>query len=181
METRKRYVIAACSLFLALAGISCKGKHDRVVVQNEEPSATAPHVLSTFRMNDAGAAPQLLSGFYPIEASAWRWTGRKFSVLLRTPPGAAQTGGTLSLGFTFPDPSAQQLKNITLSASVNGMMLKSEEYTAAGPQTFTADVPASMLAADSVKVDFALDKSIPPGADKRDLGIVATSVGLAAK
>jgi hypothetical protein len=132
-------------------------------------------------MSDTSAAGQLLSGFYPVEANAWRWTARKFSVLLRTPPGAAQTGGNLSLNFTIPDVSIQQLKSVTLSASVNGMMLKSQEYTAAGTQVFTADVPASMLAADSVKVDFALDKSIPPGVDKRDLGLVAASVGLAAK
>jgi hypothetical protein len=171
--------MGACLLVLAFTGIACKGK--RVEVQNEEPSAGAPRVVSTFRMNDAGAAGQLLSGFYPVEANAWRWTGKKFSVLLRTPPGAAQTGGNLSFNFTIPDVSIQQLKNVTLSASVNGMMLKSEEYTAAGPQTFTADVPASMLAADSVKIDFALDKSIPPAIDKRDLGVVAASVGLAAK
>ena len=181
METRNRYVIGACLLVLALTGISCKGKHDRVEVQNEEPASGATRVQSTFRMSDTSAAGQLLSGFYPVEANAWRWTARKFSVLLRTPPGAAQAGGNLSLNFTIPDVSIQQLKSVTLSASVNGMMLKSQEYTAAGTQVFTADVPASMLAADSVKVDFALDKSIPPGVDKRDLGLVAASVGLAAK
>jgi hypothetical protein len=179
LETRKPYVIGACLLVLAFTGMACKGK--RVEVQNEEPNAGAPRLFSTFRMNDATAAGQLLSGFYPVEANAWRWTGRKFSVLLRNPPGAAQTGGNLSLNFTIPDVSIQQLKSVTLSAGVNGMMLKSQEYTAGGTQVFTADVPASMLAADSVKVDFALDRSIPPGVDKRDLGIVAASVGLAAK
>ena len=177
--TKKRYAVGACFIVLALTGTACKGK--RVEVQNEEPNAAAQHVVSTFRMNDASAAGQLLSGFYPVEASAWRWTGKKFSVLLRTPPGSAQTGGNLSFNFAIPETSMQQWKNVTLTASVNGMMLKSQEYTAAGAQVFTADVPSSMLAADSVKVDFALDKSIPPGVDKRDLGVVSTSVGLAAK
>ena len=178
MEIRKPYFIGACLLALAFTGIACKGK--RVEVQNEEPNAAA-RVVSTFRMNDAGAAGQLLSGFYPIEANAWRWTGKKFSVLLRTPPGAAQTGGNLSFNLSVPDVSIQQLKSITLSASVNGMMLKSQEYSSPGAEIFTADIPASMLTADSVKVDFALDKSIPPAIDRRDLGIIAASIGLAAK
>ena len=133
-------------------------------------------------MNDAGAAPQLLSGFYPVEANAWRWTGRKFSVLLRTPPRRAQTRGALSLGLTFPDPSAQQLKNITLTASVNGMMLKSEEYTAAGPQTFTADVPAPS-AAELRQNRFCArpTRVFRPELTEEIVGIVATSVSLAAK
>jgi hypothetical protein len=33
-----------------------------------------------------------------------------------------------------------------------------------------------------VKVDFALDKTLPPGpVDKRELGVVAQSVGIAGK
>jgi hypothetical protein len=74
-----------------------------------------------------------------------------------------------------------KLKSVKLTASINGTALKSDEYDKAGPQTFNADVPGSLLAANSVKIDFTLDKSIPPGIDKRELGVVATSIGLVPK
>lgn len=177
METR-RYIIA--TLLLMLTGVACKGKHNRVTVQNEEPD-TGPRILSTVGMNDSKAGVQLLSGFYSIENNSWRWTGRRFSVLLRTPPGAAQRGATVTLMFTVPDIVVQKLKNITITAFINGTTLTSAEYNAAGPYVFSADVPASLLTAESVKVDFALDKSLPPEIDKRELGIIATYVGVSSK
>jgi hypothetical protein len=177
LETKKRYLIAV--LALMLGGAACRGKHSVVAVQNEE--YTTPRMASTVRANDAKLGLQLLSGFFPIEGSAWRWTAGKFSVMLRTPDGAAQRGGTVSFDFTIPDVVIQHSKDITLTASINGMMLKSAEYKAAGAETFTADVPTSMLTADSVKVDFALDKTLPPSVDKRELGVIATSVGISSK
>ncbi len=46
---------------------------------------------------------------------------------------------------------------------------------------FTADIPPALLTGESVTVDFALDKTIPPDVDKRVLGVVATSVGISSK
>ena len=177
METKKRYVIAA--LAIILSGVACRGKHNAVAVQNEED--TGPRMLSTVRANDAKAGMQLLSGFYPIEGNAWRWTSGKFSALLKTPAGAAQRGATVSFDFTIPEVVIQHSKTIALTASVNGMVLKTADYKAAGAETFTADVPATALTSDSVKVDFALDKTLPPSVDKRDLGVIATSVGIVSK
>jgi hypothetical protein len=183
LETSKRCLIAALfiALPLALSGIACKGEHNRVAVQNEEPY-TARSLVSTVRMNDPKAGAQLLTGFYAVENNAWRWTARQFSVLLRTPPAAAQRGATVALAFTLPDVAIKKLKNITIAASIDGTPLISTEYTSAGSYVFNADVPASMLPAGSVKVVFTLDKSLPPdGADKRELGIVAGSVSLTSK
>jgi hypothetical protein len=168
------------AVLLAFTGAACKGKHNLAAVQNEEPDA-GPRLVSNIKMNDASASPQLLNGFYPVEAGAWRWTAGKFSVLLRTPPGSAQSGATLNLAFTIPDLVIEKLKTVKISAAINGMALKSDEYKKPGADTFSADVPGSLLAPDSVKVDFTLDKSIPPGVDKRELGVVATSVALVPK
>jgi hypothetical protein len=165
---------------LAVASVACQGKHSRVTVENEEGDAGS-RVVSTVRMNDAKASTQLLSGFYAIENNSWRWTAGKFSVLLRTPLAAAQRGATLTLTFTIPDVVIQKLKDITLTASIDGMTLNSAQYKAAGANIFTADVPVAMLNTESVKVDFVLDKSLAPDVDKRELGIIATSVGLAGK
>jgi hypothetical protein len=176
LET-KRYLTFL--LLLTLTGAACKGKQSRVSVQNEEPDA-GPRVMSTVQMNDPHAATQLLSGFYAVENNMWRWTGGKFSVLLRTPP-LAQNGATVSLSFTIPDVIIQKLKNIRISASIKGMELKSQAYDTAGPYVFSADVPASLLTGESVNVDFAVDKTMRPDVDKRDLGIIANSVGITPK
>ncbi len=169
------------TLLLGLAGSACSGKHDAVSVQNEGEN-TAARLASTVPMNDPKTAAQLLSGFYSIESNnAWRWTAGNFSARLGTPPGAGQSGATLSFSFTVPDVAIQKSKSLTLSASINGMALKSMTYTAPGPYVFTADVPASALGADSVRIDFALDKTMRPNGDARDLGVIANSVALAGK
>jgi hypothetical protein len=61
------------------------------------------------------------------------------------------------------------------------MPLKTVTYDKPGAEVFTADVPPAALTGDTVKIDFALDKTIPPEVDKRSLGLVATSIGLASK
>jgi hypothetical protein len=162
---------------LALAAVACSGRN---AVQNEEAPVQP---VSFVKMNDAGVGPQLLSGFYATEAGAWRWTSGKFAVLLATPPSAAQNGGTVTFSLVVPEVVTQRLGTITLTASVNGRILKSSQFAAAGPETFTADVPPDLLATNSVRVDFALDKDLAPKSvgDTRELGIIAYSVGLAGK
>jgi hypothetical protein len=166
-------------IFLALTGVACRGKHNRVTVQNEEDNE--PRMLSTVRTNDPRASAQLMSGFYGIEGNAWRWTAGRFSVLLKTPLAAVQRGGTVNLAFTIPEVITQKLGNIAVTASINGTVLNTGEFKAQGAYVFTADVPASLLGSESVKVDFALDKSLPPGVDQRELGIIATSIGISSK
>lgn len=181
METKFiRSAGAAVALLLALTGIGCKGKHSRVAVQNEEETAP-PQQASVVGMSDPAANTQLISGFYGLENNSWRWTAGKFSAVLRTPPGAAQSGATLTFAFSMPDVVTQKLGKIALTAMINGMVLKTDQYDKPGPNIFSADVPPSVLNTDSVKVDFVLDKSLPPGSDNRELGVIATSVGLAAK
>jgi hypothetical protein len=179
LETRLRSHVLPAVLLLAIAGVSCTGKRSGVTVENEEQAA--PRVASVIRMNDPSSSAQLLSGFYPIENNSWRWTAGKFSALLRTPPGAAQSGATLTMAFVVPEIVIRKVGNVTLRASIGGTALKPETWTAAGTYEYSADVPPSMLAPESVKVDFALDKSLPPDVDRRELGIIVTSVGLASK
>jgi hypothetical protein len=175
---RFRLRLLVC-LLLTLTGVACKGKPSRVTVQNEEPDA-GPRLLSTIQMNDPKAAAQLTAGFYAVENNMWRWTAGKFSVQLRTPP-AAPNGATLTLSFTVPEVIVQKLKTIRLTASIAGMELKSQAYDTPGPYTFSADVPASLLTGESVTVDFAVDKTMRPDGDKRDLAIIANSIGISAK
>jgi hypothetical protein len=158
---------------LAFAPLGCKRRN---------AGQAAPGMASTIHMGDPQTATQLVSGFYGIEQNAWRWTGRRFSLVLRPPFGAAQKGGTLQLRLTVPPVAIEKLKTISLSATIGGSALPPETYTQAGDYTYTRDVAPALLAGDFVRVDFQLDKSMPPsGADLRDLGVVVLTAGLEPK
>ena len=179
-NTRRHFVIPA--LALLLAGSACRGKHSRNVVRNEEAEEGGPRIASTLKMNDAAASAQLVRGFYGLEGGAWRWTAGTFSVLLRPPLSASERGGTLRFSFSIPDVVIQKLQTVTLTASAGATKLNSENYSKAGAYTFSADVPPELLAKEAMTIDFALDKSLPAGSvDQRELGLVATAVGLESK
>ena len=168
-------------LLVALVMGGCQGKHSRTAVQNEEP-ADAPGISSTVKMNNPATAAQLVKGFYGIEGNSWRWTAREFSVNLKPPLTSAQSGATVTLALTVPDVTIQKAGTVKLTASVGGKDLKTETYSKPGPYTFAADIPAAELTKDTVRIDFKLDKAIPPGpGDGRELGVIAASVGLESK
>jgi len=174
----RRFFLAALAAALLLA--ACRSRHTKVKVEATEEEA--PSLASTVHVADPRAAAQLISGFYGIEDQSWRWTAGKFSVLLRPPRSASQKGASLQFKFAVPDPVISHLKSIALTATVNGTALPTEKYTAAGEYTYTKDVPPELLAGEAVKVEFALDKSLPPGSvDQRELGVVAQSVGFEPK
>lgn len=187
MTGRRESGCLILTLGIALAGTACTGKHSSVTPQNEGDTASqavstpAPSRASLIRMNDPSTAGQLLNGFHDIENNAWRWTAGHFSVLLYTPPGASQRGATLTLKLTVPEPATQNSGKVTLTAAIDGMTLLSSTWDKPGAYTFTGEIPASMLPTDSVKIDFALDKSFHAPNDARELGIIVASVGLSEK
>lgn len=175
---REYKLAAALGVCLLLTG--CKHRERRVrVEQTEEDGAS---LASVIRTGDPRVAPQFLKGFYPIEEKSWRWTMGQFSVALRPPRNAAVNGATLHFKFTLPEAVLSHVKAVTLSASVAGTALPPETYTQAGEYDYAREVEAKLLAGDSATVEFALDKFIPAGVvEQRELGVIATSVGFAAK
>jgi len=177
-----RRLIPAVLLFLLPALIlttgGCKRKR-RAQAASDEPITSLATVLNTA---DPRVAPQLLHGFHTIEGNAWRWTAGDFAAVLKPPAGADQKGATLVFRFVIPDTSMRQLQSVTLSASVNGTQLPPETYTAGGEYTYSRDVPPDALKKDSATVEFTLDKYVhPTGAERRDLGVVASMIGFQAK
>jgi hypothetical protein len=132
-------------------------------------------------MADGKSAFQLFSGFYYVEHGANRWTAKKFSVLLGAPPGSREKGAMLRLELTVPESIIDPLKSVTLAAAVNGTQLAPETYNQIGHYTYAREVPPQLLAADPVKIDFVVDKSLRPPGDGRELGLIARGVGLQAK
>jgi len=167
--------LAALALTLAPAGCNRKQKTKQpvyVVEEEKTPLSTVVHVA------DPKAASQLLSGFYDIEQGSWRWTGKKFSVLLAIPENVTQKKVSLVFKMAVPEPVIQQLKSVTVTATVNGVALPPETYRKPGEYVFTKDVDAKSLGGASAQVEFMLDKALAPaGNDSRELGLVATSVG----
>jgi hypothetical protein len=169
MQTARCAFLAGLAVALVLAPAGCKRK------------AAGGRMLSVVRMGDPDAEGQL-SGFYGIEASAWRWTKRNFSVMLGPPAGAAEKGAWLRVRVTVPDALIAKLGPVTLSASVDGTPLGPETYSSAGTYTYEREVARKFLQDRYAKVDFALDKAMPPaGGDVRELGIVVVSAGLEPK
>jgi len=172
--------LLAALLLAALlpATTACKRPDVRTVETIEE----APRLASTVHVGDRAVASQLTSGFYDVEANAWRWTEQRFAVTLRPPVHAAEQGAVLELHLTVPPPSIAKLGTMALSASIGGVALAPETYTKAGDYTYRRAVPANLLAGDAVRIDFQLDKAMPPGdVDKRELGVVVSSAGLVSK
>jgi len=167
-------------LALALAPLGCKREPKTVKVASAQVEALA--LASTVRVSEASQEPQLLDGFYSVEANSWRWTAKQFRVVLRPPIGAAQSGATLDLALTVPQVALDHSKSLTLSASVEGTPLQPETYTKSGQYEYKRDVPASALTKQAVRIQFSLDNAIPPtGAERRELGIIVTSAGLQPK
>jgi hypothetical protein len=175
-EPRAAFIML--SITLSLATMGCKNRKVKVQATDEE----APRMASAVSMGDPKADTQLAAGLYGVEAGAWRWTAKQFTVVLRPPSGSAQKGAKLELKLTVPPVVIEKLKAISLSAKANGSALTPETYTQTGDYVYTRDVPASALTGESVHIEFQLDKAMPPsGSDMRELGIIVLSASLDSK
>jgi len=176
-KLQSRGFTVLCALALLVSG--CSKKANQAVQSDQgEPAANAP-LVSSLKMNAPSAKQQLTKGVYGLESGAWRWTAGNFTITLKTPPGAAQKGATLTLNLLATDAVLKQVHSQSLTAAIGSQTIKTEKYVDPGAHAFTADVPASALAGDTVAIDFSLDNSLPPGpADRRELGVIITAASL---
>lgn len=116
------WLACALSLVLLFAPLGCKRRR----VGTQQTDEEAPRMASTVHLGDPRMGAQLVSGFYGVEAAAWRWTARRFTAVLRPPAGAAQKGATLTVKLTVPPVVVDKEKDVTLSASVGGAALAPE-------------------------------------------------------
>ena len=172
----RRLMLAIAILAITAGGCRVRKKAAAKAVEDDGLVASVVNVA------EPRTAAQLTRGFHSVEADAWRWTMKNFSVALHPPKGAAQNGATLQVSFSIPESAINRLGPMTLDARVNGVAVGSQTFSTAGEQAYRRDVPASALVNDVVAVDFTLDKGLPPtDQDARELGIVVSTVGLTAK
>ena len=134
---------------------------------------------SMVNMADPTTATQLVSGFHAVENGGWRWTMKKFSVVLKTPQGGETNGGMLRFRLFVSDDQINRLGPITVSADIDGHQLEPQTFSKPGDYAYSRPVPADALKTPSVKVNFSLDKDREPdNVDGRQLGVVALTIGL---
>lgn len=167
--------LAILGTLMATAG--CRQPDTVPVEKPAEPVVT--RLASTVHAADPKAAPQLKEGFHLVEQNAWRWTEKRFTVLLGPPEGAAEKGAVLTLRFAVPEPITTQLGELTLSANIGGTTLPPQTYSQPGEYIYSQNIPAAALAGDAVTVEFSFDKALAPsGADRRELSAIFSSAGL---
>jgi hypothetical protein len=137
----------------------------------------APAVSSTIRMNDPSSAAQLISGFYPLEGNAWRWTARNFSFLLGNPDGKASNGSTVTMTLYLSEDQIKRLGTITLRANAGGQALPPRTFTRPGVFEYSVRIPGAEASEPLIWVQCQLDKAAEPSrVDSRELGVVVTSI-----
>jgi hypothetical protein len=136
-------------------------------------------LLSDLKMSDPSGEKQLLAGFYGIEAGQWRWTKRRFAVVLRPPRDADKNGATLTIKLFIPGSQIEKLGPVTISADIDDVTLAPETFREAGSLTYSRELPPSLTGSGFVPVVFTLDKALAPfEADGRELGAVVSEVSL---
>lgn len=175
-----RRLILVAALAAAAAGTDGCKRRDKLLVQATEEESAG--LASVVHVADPRMAPQLVSGFYDVEQNSWRWTKSKFAVTLRPPAGASQNGARLEMKFNLPEAVTSKVGAVTVRANAGGTDLPAETFAKPGDCAYAQDVPGAVLNSNAVKVQFTLDKFLPPGgADKRELGVIVTTVGFEAK
>lgn len=170
-------VIALCAIAFSSTGCRKKNK-PRTDLVTEEPAG----LVTMLHMADPRGAVQLLRGFHEVEFEQWRWTAGEFAVTLKVPKGAAQKGANLILKLAVAEASIQKFGSVTITGKLDTTELAPEKFTLAGPGTYTREIPASALTGESVTVSFKVANFIPASdADQRDLGVIASLVGLDVK
>ncbi|MEZ5361376.1 MAG: hypothetical protein R2748_03285 [Bryobacterales bacterium] len=116
--------------FLLLAALSGCVQNEPGIPIEEEEGAPPAQLLSNVNVADPRAAPQLLRGFHGLEQQAWRWTERKFAVMLQPPPPGQPV--VLNLTFTLPGVVTDEVGPITMTARINGQQVGARNLRFAG-------------------------------------------------
>ncbi|MCX6622826.1 MAG: hypothetical protein NTY38_17525, partial [Acidobacteria bacterium] len=137
-----------------------------------------PSESASVLMKDPLAGDRL-RGFHQIEPGGWRWTSRSFSISMASPDPADGKHLRLVFAFYVPDVVAQKLGALTLSGRVAGHELAPSVWEQSGRFTYVRNIEAGWLTAGGNRIDFTLDKALPPGeGDRWELGVIAVSATL---
>lgn len=113
---------------------------------------------------------RLLEGWHAAEHGNWRWTEKRFGMLVQGNP----AGKILRFRFTIPPAVIASLGSVSLHAAVEGRELPARTYAEPGDHVYSQPLPFA-LADAPIQVHFELDRALPPGTlDERELGVVVS-------
>ena len=123
--------------------------------------------LAYLPMNAPEAPAQIVSGLYDVEGGAWRWMSASAVVLLKSPAQPLP----IEAVFTIPDPAPARHVELLL----DGRVVASETYS--GPGAYTLKSPPQSPAGETATVTLTLDRTFSVPGDRRELGVVVSSIG----
>jgi len=148
------------------------------VIEVEPNTIHAVKLLSSVQTADPKASTQL-EGFHQIEDNRYRWTKREFAMTLLVPDTLTPAVVQLELQIYIPNAVTQKLGPIQISAQSNNHAIEPETFVQSGTFNYTRDIPADWLRIGPNRINFQLDKSLPPSAtDGRELGIIVIGASL---
>jgi hypothetical protein len=125
---------------------------------------------------DPALETRVLRGFYDGDKS-WKWTGRVFAVLLDAPPPHHEPT-YLILDFNAPDELMGEVKEVTVTARVNGEVIGSQKYSASGRNALQLEVPARLLKKSPAEVEFELDHATRIKGIQHEIGLIVVEAQL---
>jgi cephalosporin hydroxylase len=166
---RIRFVLALCLTVL----VGCRSK-DAAPSAPPQQVATSGGMVFELAVADPALKDRLLRGFFEGTA-AWKWTGRQFAVSLDAPP-PLDAPTFLVLDFNAPDELMSEVKEVTVTARVNGQSVGSQKYTAAGRYFLQFNVPPALLKRSPAEVEFELDRAAKDPSNGHEIGLIVVGV-----
>jgi cephalosporin hydroxylase len=163
-------------LVVAFASFACRRKDAAPSASSpRQEAATPPAMVFELTVADPAFKDRLLRGFYD-GTEAWKWTGRQFAVSLDAPP-PLDAPTFLVLDFNAPDELMNEVREVTVTARVNGQSVGSQKYTSAGRYFLQVNVPPALLKRSPAEVEFELDHAAKdPNNNGRELGLIVVNV-----
>ena len=124
-------------------------------------------VLSDLPMNAPEADRQIVSGVYQLEGGLWRWMSKEAVILLKPPPNPS----ALVVRFVIPEAAPARRVHVDL----NGQLVVTQDCPS--PGSYIVKTPPIQPPGDSATIKISVDNTFSPQSDKRQLGVILTSVG----
>jgi tRNA (mo5U34)-methyltransferase len=146
------------------ATTGARGDSDPVGPKNDERA----FCLLESRVVDKDSDARLAEGWHGWEGTC-RWTARRFTFVVRRPPGGASE---FQLRFLVPDVILATRPSLTLTAQVNGYALPPHTYATAGEHVYEEKIPLEAAKQEILEIVFETrDVTRPPAPDTRELGV----------
>jgi hypothetical protein len=160
----------------ALCG--CNNLPEAYAPPPQRPFFEAPHpvVRTILNMADVDVESDFVQDISPtLEASTWRWTGKRPTVSVRVGSGQKLK---YVMDFAIPGAAFQQTGPVTLSLFVDHLLLGRASYAAPGRYRIEKPVPEGWVPANQeVTVAAEIDKIYKPAPGAKPLGFILVAIG----